>query len=455
MNYIFKQLKSQFINSLFSVIIMGMKKNEEYIVQCIDDTDLSSGVVKIENIVVFVPNLMIGEKAKIKIVKVKKNYAYAIIIRLLEKSPHRAIPACPVFRSCGGCSLQYMDYQYQLEYKHRHLIKLFDADIIVKKILGMENPWFYRNKAQFPIQIQDNKIISGFYRQHSNDIVPCNTCFIQDKEINDIYSFLLDNLTVYEAKELRHIFIRHSNLDEIQIVFIGKTYTNMNSIIEKVTTKFPNIKSIVFNLNKRNDNVILGNEYKVLFGSDSILENCLGNKIKLHFKSFFQVNPSQMEVLYKEAIQAAKLTGNEICIDMYAGTGTIGISIAKYVKKVIGVEIVKEAVDNAKYNVKINNLDNCEYICQDASKFAHEHRKDKIDVIFIDPPRKGMSEEGILDTVCMNPKQIIYISCNPKTLARDLKIFKEQNYQCEYIQPVDMFCQTNGLECVAKLTKIG
>lgn len=455
MNYIFKQIKSQFLILVFSDIIIDMKKNEEYIIQCIDDTDLSSGVAKIANMVVFIPNLMIGEKAKIKIVKVKKNYAYGIILELIEKSSYRTNPMCPVFKSCGGCSLQYMNYEYQLEYKHRHLVKLFDDEITVKKILGMNNPWFYRNKAQFPIQIKDNKIISGFYRQHSNDIVPCGKCYIQDKEINEIYSFLLQKLTLDEAKGLRHIFIRHSTFDEVQIVFIGKKYINLDLIIKKITLKFQNIKSIVFNLNKRNDNVILGDDYKVLFGSDSIIENCLGNKIKLHFKSFFQVNPSQMEFLYNEAIKAANLTGNETCIDMYAGTGTIGISIAKYVRKVIGVEIVKEAVDNAKYNVKINDLNNCEYICQDASKFAHEYRKKKIDVIFIDPPRKGMSEDGILDTIHMDPKKIIYISCNPKTLARDLKIFKKQNYQCEFIQPVDMFCQTNGLECVAKLTKIG
>lgn len=455
MNYIYNLQNCQFIILRFSDIIMSMKKNEEYIVQCIDDTDLVSGVVKIENIVVFVPNLMIGEKAKIKIVKVKKNYAYGIILELIEKNPNRVVPICPIFKSCGGCSLQYMDYEYQLEYKHRHLIQLFDNTIEIKKILGMNDPWFYRNKAQFPIQIKDNKIVSGFYRQHSNDIVPCGKCYIQDKEINKIYTFLLQNLTLNEAKGLRHIFIRHSNLDEVQVVFIGKLYTNLNTITQKLLQNFENIKSIVFNLNTRNDNVILGENYKVLFGSDSILENCIGNKINLHFKSFFQVNPRQMEVLYKEAIKAAQLCGNETCIDMYAGTGTIGISIAKYVKKVIGVEIVKEAVENAKYNVKMNGLQNCEYICQDASQFVHEFKEKNIDVVFIDPPRKGMSEAGIIDTIHMNPKKIIYISCNPKTLARDLKIFKEYHYHCEYIQPVDMFCQTNGLECVAKLTKIG
>ena len=431
-----------------------MKKNEEYIVECFDDTDLVSGVVKIENIITFVPNLLIGEVAKVKIVKVKKNYAYGIIIDLIQASPNRVKPKCAYFKTCGGCSLQHMKYDYQLEYKYKHVKKLFNEDIPVKKVLGMNDPWFYRNKAQFPVKIKDNQIQTGFYRQHSNDIVPCDMCRIQDETINDVYQCIQKNLSLEETIGLRHIFIRHSNCDEIQIVFIGNKPKQYKELIHKLIQKFPNIKSIVYNINNRNDNVILGDTYHVLYGSDSIIENCLQNKIKLHFKSFFQVNPSQMEVLYKQAIQAADLKGNEVCIDMYAGTGTIGISVARHVQKVIGVEIVQEAVDNATYNVQLNHLDNCTYICQDATEFAHEYKNKKVDVIFIDPPRKGMSENGIKDTITMSPEKIIYISCNPKTLARDIQIFKEYNYVCEYVQPVDMFCQTSGLECVAKLTKI-
>ena len=221
-----------------------------------------------------------------------------------------------------------------------------------------------------------------------------------------------------------------------------KNEKNIFSLSKLLKNTFSNITSIVFNYNTRNDNVILGDTYKVLYGNDYIIEKCLGNKVKLHFKSFFQVNPIQMEVLYNQAIKAANLFGNETCIDMYAGTGTIG------------VEIVKEAVDNANDNTKMNHLDNCHYICQDATDFAHDHKDDKIDVIFIDPPRKGMTENGIKDTITMQPDKIIYVSCNPKTLSRDLKIFKNYGYQCEYVQPVDMFCQTTGLECVAKLVKI-
>lgn len=430
-----------------------MKKNEEYIVTCIDDTDLNSGVVKIDDMVVFVPNLLIGEKAKIKIVKVNKKYAFGIITQLLEPSINRQELTCEVSKTCGGCQLQHMKYAYQLDYKYKHVKKLFE-DIEVKPILGMDSPWYYRNKAQFPVKIKDGKVQMGFYRQHSNDVVTCKECKIQDFTINEIFGFIQKHITIEMAEGLRHIFIRHSSTDEIQVVFIGKNEKNIFSLSKLLKNTFSNITSIVFNYNTRNDNVILGDTYKVLYGNDYIIEKCLGNKVKLHFKSFFQVNPIQMEVLYNQAIKAANLSGNETCIDMYAGTGTIGMAVSKHAKSVIGVEIVKEAVDNANDNTKMNHLDNCHYICQDATDFAHDHKDDKIDVIFIDPPRKGMTENGIKDTITMQPDKIIYVSCNPKTLSRDLKIFKNYGYQCEYVQPVDMFCQTTGLECVAKLVKI-
>ena len=430
-----------------------MKKNEEYIVTCIDDTDLNSGVVKIDDMVVFVPNLLIGEKAKIKIVKVNKKYAFGIITQLLEPSINRQELTCEVAKTCGGCQLQHMKYAYQLDYKYKHVKKLFE-DIEVKSILGMDSPWYYRNKAQFPVKIKDGKVQMGFYRQHSNDVVTCKECKIQDFTINKIFGFIQKHITIEMAEGLRHIFIRHSSTDEIQVVFIGKNEKNILSLSKLLKNTFSNITSIVFNYNTRNDNVILGDTYKVLYGNDYIIEKFLGNKVKLHFKSFFQVNPIQMEVLYNQAIKAANLSGNETCIDMYAGTGTIGMAVSKHAKSVIGVEIVKEAVDNANDNTKMNHLDNCHYICQDATDFAHDHKDDKIDVIFIDPPRKGMTENGIKDTITMQPDKIIYVSCNPKTLSRDLKIFKNYGYQCEYVQPVDMFCQTTGLECVAKLVKI-
>lgn len=429
-----------------------MRKNEEYIVDCIDDTNLGSGVVKIEDMVVFVPNLLICEKARIKIVKVKKTYAFGIILEILVSSKNRIEPKCKVANICGGCSLQHMNYASQLDFKYRHVSKLFEDE--VRPVLGMKDPWYYRNKAQFPVQIKGNQVIMGFYRKHSNDIVPCSECMIQSKMINQVYQWLQKKFNVSMAQGLRHVLIRHSQLNEVQVVFIGKNHEPIKQLIKPMIQAFPNIKSVVFNYNTRNDNVILGDRYIVLYGSDSILETCMGNQVRLHFKSFFQVNPSQMEVLYKQAIQGADLSKEDTCIDMYAGTGTIGMAVSRHVKNVLGVEIVQEAVDNANENVALNHLDHCTYVCQDATIFANEHKYEKIDVVFIDPPRKGMTQNGIIDTVTMDPKKIVYVSCNPDTLARDVKLFKGYGYRCLYIQPVDMFCHTLGLECVCILVKM-
>lgn len=436
-----------------------MKKNEKYIVECIDDTNQGSGVVKINDQVVFVPDLLKGEVAKIKVLKVLKNYSFGKIIEIIESSPARIEPKCKVSNKCGGCSYQHIDYAAQLELKTRHLKNRVERkfrDIEVKDTLGMNDPFYYRNKAQFPVQINDGKVVMGFYRKHSNDIVPCDVCLIQTKKINEIYQFIKENITLKMADGLRHILMRYADkTDNFQIVFIGSKKQNYDILIKTLLDKFDCIKSIVFNLNKRNDNVILGDKYEVLYGEDYILENCMSNLVKLHFKSFYQVNPSQMEVLYSCAIEAAELTDDMTCIEMYSGVGTIGMAVSKYVKKVIGVEIVPEAVKNAKENCKLNGIVNCEYVCQDATIFAKEckDKKMNVDVVFVDPPRKGMTHQGIQDITTISPKKVVYVSCNYETLIRDLASFEQFEYKCKCIQPVDMFCHTTGLECVALIEK--
>ena len=438
-----------------------MKKNEEYIVTCFDETNQAAGIVKIENMIVFVPGLLKQEKAKIKILKVQKNYAYGKIIELLKKADDRILPACNVYNKCGGCQYQHIRYPGQLERKETQLRSRVSRklpDIKIKKVIGMTDPFYYRNKAQFPVQIKEGKVIMGFYRAHSNDIVCCQQCLIQSKEINEIYKHIQENITIKMAQGLRHIFIRHAeHTNECQIVFIGSQKNDFQDLIDQLIKNFSNIKSIVFNLNTRKDNVILGERYEILYGRDFIYETCLSNQVKLHFKSFYQVNPKQMEILYQQAIKAARLSSDMTCIEMYSGVGTIGMAVSRYVKEVIGVEIVKEAVENAQENCRLNQINNCRYICQDASAFAAECKKQRlyVDVIFVDPPRKGMTRQGIEDIAKIWPARVVYISCNPETLIRDLEIFKEKGYECKYIQPVDMFCQTTGLECVALIEKQG
>lgn len=428
-----------------------MKKNEEYIVTCTDVTNLGAGIVKIDGMTVFVNGLMMQEKARIRIVKVLKKYAYGIIRELIEKSPYRIEPLCPVSGMCGGCQFQHMAYDEQLRIKGNSVKQLFerqvDPSIPVLDVLGMEYPYYYRSKAQFPVQVEKCEIKTGFYRVHSNDIVNCDNCCIQNETINEVYGFLKESLLKEEAEVLRHIFIRVSTLGCCQVVFIGGQ-NRFQRLTEKLVKAFPFITSIIFNENNRKDNVILGENYEILYGNSYLEENCMGNTIQLHFKSFYQVNPTQMEVLYRKAIEFADLKGNEACIDLYSGVGTIAMSVAPYVKSVTGVEIVEEAVNNANENAKRNHLNNCSFICQDASLFVQDYHE-KTDVVFVDPPRKGLTQTGIEHICGLAPKRIVYISCNPQTLARDCLLLKENGYSCKKVQPVDMFCQTTGLECVS------
>lgn len=433
-----------------------MKKNEEYTVVCEDLTDQGYGVSHIDGFTVFVSSLLPEEKAKIRIIKPFKKYAIARVEERYTSSPQRVEPKCPQAGKCGGCAFLSLSYPAQLEYKQKQLQKIFsdvDPDIQVLPVLGMEEPYHYRNKAQFPIQVKDGKIISGFYKSRTNDIVDLEECAIQSEEINRIFLWIKKNLSLDIARHLRHIFIRASKgTGEVQVVFIGRQNNGLKDFAKKLKEKFPEIQSIVFNKNTRDDNVILGDEYEVLEGRDYIYEDCLGLKVKLHFKSFFQVNPDQTEVLYSKALEMADLKPEDSVIELYAGTGTIGMLASRRAGKVTGVEIVEDAVKNARENLAINDIHNAEYICMDATKFAAEN-KEKADVVIVDPPRKGMSSQGIEDIATLNPRKIVYISCNPRTLARDLDDFKKHGYRAKEIQPVDMFAHSANVECVTVLTK--
>lgn len=429
-----------------------MKKNEIVEVVCLDLSDLGAGICRVNNEVVFVYDLLPSEVAKIKIIKTYSKYAIGKVIERIVDSPARQKEPCPVARWCGGCQLQEVRYEDQLVFKNEWLKKLFPQENL-QPIIGSDLDLFYRNKAQFPMQVVDHEVKMGFYRLHSNSIVDTYECLIQNDGINEIYGLLKDEIREEEAEGLRHLFIRVSQKTrEGQVVWIGSSEKKLHRLNTLLLKNFPWIKSIVFNYNRRQDNVILGDEYKVLYGKDWILEECLGNLVRLHFKSFFQVNPKQMEVLYQIAIDLADLKKSDRCIELYAGTGTIGMAISKYVKEVIGVEIVPEAVENAKANVELNGIENCHYICQDASQFVKAFKK-RCDVLFVDPPRKGMSEEGIGQIKEISPRKVVYISCNPKTLKRDIERFDLIGYSCSILQPVDMFPYTTGIECVALLTK--
>lgn len=437
-----------------------MKKNEEYTAECCDVTRMGYGLVHIDGQSVFVSDLLPGEKALIRIIKASKNVNIGKVIKRYNDSDMRTSPLCPVAGRCGGCMLQHVKYEDQLKLKHswmKHLLSQADPDIEVRPVLGMQDPWFYRNKAQFPVQVQDGKVKIGFYKAHSNDIVPCSQCRIQNPLINRFYAWLQENLTPRNAKNLRHVFVRTNNdQSQLQVVFIGRKKEDILPLAAAANEAFEQSISIVFNENLRNDNVILGERYSVLYGEDFIDQQSMENSIALHFKSFFQVNPDQTRVLYEEALKAADLNENMEVIDLYSGTGTIALAAAKHAGHVTGVEIVSEAVENARDNAKRNGIDNVDFVCEDATVFASQFAKSgrQAQVVIVDPPRKGLSGQGIADIVKIAPERIVYISCGPDSLARDLKAFGQQGYRTEYVQPVDMFAQTAGLENIALLKKV-
>ncbi len=432
-----------------------MKKNQTFTVTAESVSDQGYGVAHVDGQTVFVKNLLPGERAEIKIIKQAKNYAVAIVLNRLTTSKEREDPRCIKAGICGGCSFQHMSYSSELSFKTeelRHLFGQVDPSIRVEPVLGMKDPWHYRNKAQFPIQVRDGKIVSGFYRPHSNDIADIESCPIQAREINDVFFWIREHISPEDAENLRHLYIRKAKTGQIQVVFIGRESGTLKKLSEDLIQAFPQTVSVLFNKNLRKDNVILSDEYSILYGKDTITEECMGLKIELHFKSFFQVNPIQMEVLYSRALELADLSKDDEVIELYSGTGTIGLLAARKAGHVIGVEIVPEAVANANVNREVNGITNAEFVCMDASEFAAKNRN-RADVVMVDPPRKGMSAQGIHDICLLRPKRIIYISCNPRTLARDLKIFMDSGYACDLIQPVDMFAHTAGVECVARLIR--
>lgn len=433
-----------------------MKKNDEFEFECTDLSDQGFGIGHHDGLTVFVSDLLPQEKVIVRIIKMQKTYAIGKVVQRLVTSKDRVEPVCAQAGKCGGCALLHVNYERQLAYKEKQLKDLFakvDPDIEVLPPLEMDYPYYYRNKAQFPIGIQDGRVVGGFYKARTNDIVPVKHCMIQSKKINEIYKWVLDHLSLNQAESLRHLFIRHSDATgKVQVVFIGRQNKGLEGLTQKLVAAFPEVSSVVFNENKRNDNVILSDQYTVLYGSDSLDEKCLDLDIKLHFKSFFQVNPKQMEVLYAQALELADLHKIDEVIELYSGTGTIGLLAARKAGHVTGVEIVPEAVENAKENQERNGIENADFICMDATKFAHQNTK-PADVVMVDPPRKGMTTRGIEDIAALAPKRVVYISCNPRTLARDLGEFKKVGYRALKIQPVDMFPNTTGMECAALIAK--
>ncbi|NLH63790.1 MAG: 23S rRNA (uracil(1939)-C(5))-methyltransferase RlmD [Erysipelotrichaceae bacterium] len=441
-----------------------MQKNETYQVIAEGYTAEGEAVVKIDGIVIFVPGLIIGEEAEISITAMKKHYGYGRVIKITKPSEHRTEPRCSAARLCGGCSLQFMDDEAQKFFKEDKLRSCFrqNANMEIQNlpIIRMDPVWHYRNKVQIPVQVKKGEVQMGFYRNHSNDVVPYETCMVQTQLSNDLTKFFTQALKKYRCAGLfRHILIKHAHhTGEAMVVMIVRQYPfeGADELQAEMLQKFPAVKSLEAIVNRREDNVILDGKEILLAGRPYIEEELLECTFRISARSFYQINPYATERLYSTALEYAQLTDSDILIDLYCGTGTMGILGAKRAKKVYGIEIVADAIKDAKINAEANDVHNIQFVNADAGKGAQMIIASKIraDAMIVDPPRKGCSKDTLDAIMKIAPKRLVYVSCDPATLARDVKILTDHEYQLEKIQPVDMFPQTVHVETVVLMSRV-
>ncbi len=447
-----------------------VEKNKEYVVDIIDNGFEGEGIAKIDNFTIFVPGAIKGEKIKILILKVLSSHAFGKILEIIEKSEYRQEVDCDTYKRCGGCNIRHIKYEDTLKMKQNAVQSLVNKTlknkIEVKSTIGMKNPFHYRNKAQYPLGInKENEPIVGVFAQRSHEIIPIRKCLIQNpisEEISKfIVEFIKDNkISIYNERTgkglFRHIVIKVGiKTNEIMCILVinGNKIPKEDELVSKLISKFSNIKTIIKNFNTRNTNVILGKENINLYGNGYIKDILGEYTFKISPLSFYQVNPVQAERLYNIGVEAAKITKNDVVFDLYCGIGTISLFMAKHAKKVYGVEIVEQAISDARENSKINNIDNVEFIAGDTEIILNDLINNKNivpNVVMVDPPRRGLDNKSIENILKIKPDRFVYISCNPATLVRDLAKI-EDFYEIKEIQPVDMFPFTSHVECVAVL----
>ncbi|MCQ2793018.1 MAG: 23S rRNA (uracil(1939)-C(5))-methyltransferase RlmD, partial [Bacilli bacterium] len=436
-----------------------MEKYKPFNAKCVDISFEGKGVTKNLYGVTFVDGLFIGEEASIQIEYKRAGSFFGKVTRLITKSPDRIQPRCGVCSACGGCQFQQLAYPAQLEYKTNKVktsFKRYNLDVHVNKCIGMDNPYNYRNKIQVPVgRDPHGHIVTGFYRSGTHKIIPVDKCHIEDERASNIvneFKKLLKDFRYEPYNEdnrsgiFRHILIRTSyHYDEIMVTLVTTLdeFKGKNNFVKEFIKRCPNIKTIVQNINPRDTNVILGEKERILYGSGTIKDSILGVNFIISSKSFFQVNPIQVEKLYQTALDYASLSGNEEVFDAYCGIGTISLIAAKQAKRVLGVEIVKDAIKDANKNKKINKIENVDFVCDDASNLIKDLYNDNkhFDVVFVDPPRKGLDEKFVSSLLKVKPTKIVYVSCDPETLARDIAILNKE-YDIINVQPVDMFPMT-------------
>ena len=466
-----------------------MKKNDVFTVTIEDMGEDGAGIGKTDGYTWFIKDALIGDVIQASVMKMKKNYGFARLVKILEPAPARVEPRCPVARACGGCQLQELDYREQLRFKERkvynHLKRIGGMDrlflpedrekaagvldaVVMEPIIGMENPYHYRNKVQAAFgTTRVGRIISGIYQSSTHNIVAVDSCMtedeIADRVIVDIRRLLRDfKMTTYNEVTgrgfLRHVLVKRGfQTGEVMVVLVTGTpiFPARNNFTRALLKLHPEITTIIQNVNDRYTSMLLGQNEKTLYGPGYITDILCGLRFRISAKSFYQINPVQTEVLYGKAMEFAELTGKETVIDAYCGIGTIGMVAAKKAGQVLGVEVNRDAVRDARENAKLNRVKNIRFVCADAGDFmvdmanAGEH----CDVLFMDPPRAGSDTAFLSCALTLAPRRIVYVSCNPETLARDLNFLTKRGYRAEKIQPVDMFPHTDHVETVCLLSR--
>lgn len=448
------------------------EKNQIYTAEITGLTSEGSGVCRIENMAVFVPETAVGDVADIKIVKVLSSYCFGIVEKLITPSPDREMRDCGVYKKCGGCVYRHISYAAECRAKDETVRNAFERigglSPEYDEFIPSHNSDRYRNKAQYPLAVQDGKAICGFFAPRSHRVIAVEDCPLQPQIFSSITADILEfinkkKLPVYDESKgtgiMRHIYLRKGAYsDEIMVCLVVRKdmCRQLNPLCVRLAEKYPDIKSIVMNINPTKTNVILGESCVTLWGSDTISDTMCGNKIEISPLSFYQINTPQAERLYDKALEYANPSGNEIIADLYCGAGTIGLSMAHRAKKIVGIEIVPEAVENARKNAADNNVENAEFHCGDAGEIFSQLHKNGCnpDIIVVDPPRKGCSQQSLDVILSAAPQKIVMISCNPATAARDAKYLSENGYSVDRVCGGDFFPGTKHVETVVLLSKL-
>lgn len=448
-----------------------IKKNDTVEIKIEDVTISGDGVGRFNDMAVFVPMCAVGDRILAKIIKVKSSYLIGRIEKIIESSPDRIDCDCSVYYKCGGCAFRHISYDAELRIKQKHVRDCLERigsfkGINIEKICGADDIYGYRNKVQIPLGLnKEGEIVSGFYGSHSHNIMACSRCLLHPVIFDDIIFCIKDWMKKYnvlpyneitKSGNIRHIYFRCSNKCKdimVCIVSAKRKIPFKSELLSILVEKFKNIKSIILNYNPENTNVVLGKTFETLWGSDTIIDTLCGMKFEISPESFYQINHNQTQLLYNLAKEMLNFKGGEVLFDLYCGIGTIGLTMSDSVKSVIGAEIIEKAVENACKNSELNEVKNSRFICADSAKAVKEFKKEKLDVIIVDPPRKGCSESVLEDLIKINPKKILYISCNPATLAKDLKKLCPEKYQISRVCPVDLFPRTKHVETAVLLER--